>query len=450
MAIVQQNLFSWQDLAELGDLARLRLLLSNLNDEPLMEVLEHRRGAGRNDYPVRAMWNALLAGVVYQHQTVASLRRELLRNGDLLRACGFNPTKGVAAVPSEYAFSRFLKVLFEERDRVEQLFTQVVRALTREVPDFGTHLGIDSKAISSAAYRPAKNQRPDGRRDTDAKYGAKHIEKKRPDGSTYRQEIVWFGYKLHLVVDVEYELPVAYEVTPATTSDTVRLLPMMEQVAMTQPEVMLRAETLAADRGYDSIANNQQLWDDFLIKPVIGIRDNWQEKGMPSTRLLDPKRGDNVVYDYEGNVYCVDPETGEQRLMAFDGFDCARGSLKYLCPRAHYQSQCRGHEDCGHGDYSEHGRIVRIPLAKDRRVFTPLARSSYVYAREYKKRTAVERVNSRLDVSFGFEQHTIRGLQKMNLRCGLALLVMAAMALGHIRNQQQGQVRSLVQLPSAA
>ena len=45
-----------------------------------------------------------------------------------------------------------------------------------------------------------------------------------------------------------------------------------------------------------------------------------------------------------------------------------------------------------------------------------LARSSYAWKREYKKRTSVERVNSRLDVSFGFERHFIRGLKKMKLK----------------------------------
>jgi hypothetical protein len=87
---------------------------------------------------------------------------------------------------------------------------------------------------------------------------------------------------------------------------------------------------------------------------------------------------------------------------------------------------------------------VRIPLSEDRRVFTPLARSSYAWARMYKKRTAVERVNSRLDVSFGFEEHFIRGLAKMRLRCSLALCVMLAMALGRIRENQKPLMRSLI------
>ena len=53
-------------------------------------------------------------------------------------------------------------------------------------------------------------------------------------------------------------------------------------------------------------------------------------------------------------------------------------------------------------------------------------------------------MNSRLDVSFGFELHTIRGLDKMRMRVGLALCVMLAMAIGHIREQQLNKLRSLV------
>jgi len=56
----------------------------------------------------------------------------------------------------------------------------------------------------------------------------------------------------------------------------------------------------------------------------------------------------------------------------------------------------------------------------------------------------VERVNSRLDVSFGFEQHFIRGHRKMKLRVGLALMVMLAMALGRVREKQKISIRSLV------
>ncbi len=82
--IPQQTLFVWDDEIEnLGDLERLRLVIEYIPDEELMQMLEKQRGKGRDDYPVRAMWNSILAGVVYQHPSIESLRRELARNGQL-------------------------------------------------------------------------------------------------------------------------------------------------------------------------------------------------------------------------------------------------------------------------------------------------------------------------------------------------------------------------------
>jgi hypothetical protein len=53
--------------------------------------------------------------------------------------------------------------------------------------------------------------------------------------------------------------------------------------------------------------------------------------------------------------------------------------------------------------------VVRIPIEKDRRMFTPIARSTYAFDRIYKGRTAVERINSRIDNILGFEFHYIMG-----------------------------------------
>jgi hypothetical protein len=110
--------------------------------------------------------------------------------------------------------------------------------------------------------------------------------------------------------------------------------------------------------------------------------------------------------------------------------------VKYRCPAQHYGYQCAGAGCC------ELGKAVRIPLDEDRRVFTPLPRSSLKWERCYDRRTAVERVNSRLDVSFGFEKHMIRGLTKMSTRCTLALML--AMAVGRIKANQSDAMRSLL------
>lgn len=95
MAIIpQQRLFGWQEIDELGDLERLVLVLEHLPDKKLMQKLERERGRGRNDYPVRAVWNSILAGIVFQHPSIESLRRELLRNAQLREICGFDPCLG--------------------------------------------------------------------------------------------------------------------------------------------------------------------------------------------------------------------------------------------------------------------------------------------------------------------------------------------------------------------
>ena len=104
-------LFKWQDIEAKSDLERLRLVLDHLPDEGLMKKLEAQRDKGRNDYPVRPVWNSVLAGILYQHASVESLRRELRRNGELREGCGFDPLKGCDAVPPSYVYTRFLKRL---------------------------------------------------------------------------------------------------------------------------------------------------------------------------------------------------------------------------------------------------------------------------------------------------------------------------------------------------
>jgi hypothetical protein len=88
---------------------------------------------------------------------------------------------------------------------------------------------------------------------------------------------------------------------------------------------------------------------------------------------------------------------------------------------------------------------VRIKLDEhDRRIFVPTPHGSPSWQRGYNRRSALEQINNRIDHRFGFEQHFIPGLAKMQTRVGLALAVMLAMALGHIESRPQ-QMRSLVQ-----
>jgi len=66
----------------------LDLALEGINDEKLMQRLEAKRKNGRDDYPIRVMWNLLIALIVFEHKTVDSFRRELSRNSQLRRKYG--------------------------------------------------------------------------------------------------------------------------------------------------------------------------------------------------------------------------------------------------------------------------------------------------------------------------------------------------------------------------
>lgn len=438
MAIIpQKRLFGWEEIDELGDLERLRLVLEYLPDERLMEVLEKDRGRGRDDYPVRAVWNSILAGIVFQHESVESLRRELERNAQLRQLCGFDPLKGQKAVPPPYAYTRFLKSLFPCQSLVDDIFDQLVDELREILPDFGQNLSLDSKAIDSHGRSRKEGEEPkteDGRRELDADFGKKTYKGKRKDGTLWESVKSWFGFKLHLMVDADYELPVGYEVTKASVADITGGKDLLADVERRHPELIDEACKLMGDKAYDDEKFITLLWDEKHIKPVIDIRNMWKDG--EETKLAEGQT--NVVYDFQGTVYCHCPLTDERREMAFGGFEKERLTLKYRCPAWHYGLECLGQGQCSVA------QAVRIPLSEDRRVFTPLARSSYAWTREYKKRTSVERVNSRLDVSFGFERHFIRGLKKMKLKLGLALCVMLAMALGRAKENQPEKIRSLV------
>lgn len=443
--IAQPSLFSWATVEAHSDLDRLELVLSVLPDEALMKRLEQERGHGRDDYPVRAVWNSIIAGIVFQHPSIESLRRELQRNGELRLVCGFSPLKGSEAVPGEWVYTRFLRRLVKCPELVQAMFDALVDKLAGVLPDLGRMLAGDSKALASAGQPTTK--KPDGRRETDATWGKKEYRGRRADGSSWEKVVRWFGFKVHLLVDSTYELPLAWRVTTAGVNDTTEMLPLLKETAARHGEILERGECLSLDKGYDSAKNNREILDEYGIKPLIDNRALWKDG--EKTKAVPRMEHDRIVYDERGTLFCVhgsshDCRRTEVTPMYFDGFEADRGEsgvLKYRCPAAVYGYECPEREHCGR---SKHGRVVRVALELDRRIFVPVPRNTLKWKRLYATRTAVERVNSRIANGFVFDHHYIRGLKKMKLRIGLALVIMLAVAYGSILAGRSAQMRSLV------
>ena len=360
------------------------------------------------------------------------------------------------SIPSHWNFSRFVRQVVKHRGVVEAMTQRLGDELLEALPDFGEHLGYDGKAIQShSTGRVCRATGAASDRDADwGRHETHGVDAK--TGTGWTKVKAWFGYGLHLIADTRYEVPVAYRVTRASCSEVKQLQAMVDEVFERSPGLAERCRDFSADRGLDSGALKAKPWQSYQVRPLIEPRELWrEEKAMPDydptrsvTRSLYPERADHIVYTEKGQVRCRCPNTGEERDMAFWGFESGRNTLKYRCPAAAYDLRCAGRETCeqGAGGHpGEYGRMVRIDLDKhDRRIFTPTPYGSPSWKRGYRRRSALERINNRLDHGFEFEQHFIRGLARMRTRIGVALAVMMALALGHVRAGRPESMRSLV------
>ncbi len=333
-------LFSWSDVESLPDIERLRRVLDALPDEALIAALERRRGKGRNDYPLEAMWRALVAGIVFQHPSIEALLRELNRNPALLDACGFHPVplrgkrrlrqdpqtgvihviagKERSSIPSSYNVSRFVVSLLrveEEEGLLSQMLVDLRHRLMDLIPDFGVHLGCDGKAIASQSTGVV-NATTGTTSDRDADWGKHETRGVSADGKAWTKVKTWFGYTLHLIADTTYEIPVAAALTKASASEVKTLEGMLPEMFEESPDLATRCKDMSADRGYDSGPLKKTLWETWQIRPIIDVRMMWRnEKAEPGhdpkkriSRPLDAGKTDTMVYTERGEVRCICPE----------------------------------------------------------------------------------------------------------------------------------------------
>lgn len=336
--VPQARLFFWEDVESGSDLDRLSLALDSLPDDALMQALEARRAKGRDDYPVQAMGNAVIAGVVFQHPSIASLRRELGRNPALMNLRGFEmlpvakkpavgahviPLAPYLGVPPDSAFSRFLATLIPLEAAggdTTQMLASLRQSLCEVLPDFSRHLGFDGKAVES--HSSGQKDRETGKTsDPDADWGDHTTSGVDANGKAWTQVKSWFGYGLHVIADTHYEWPVAVVVTGASASESPTLRQMIGELFAEQPVLAERSEDFSADRGLDAGETKVLLWDTSRIRPLIDTRERWraekQEPGFdPSstiTRPLFPDRADTLVPTEMGHVRCCCPQTGAVR-----------------------------------------------------------------------------------------------------------------------------------------
>jgi Transposase DDE domain/Transposase domain (DUF772) len=412
-------LFAWDELEDSPSLQTIKDLLATLPDGKLLDSLRRARGKGRNDYPVHVLWGVIVLRVALRHVTTEAVLAELCRNEGLRRLIGI---ESETRVPKPWNISRFEEVLGQEPHRtlLKEVFNVLIQRLGLAVADLGKDTAGDATGLS-ARRKPAEAAQEEIDEGLPQASGGRKEYK--DDEGKVTKVVEWFGFKLHLIVDVKHEAVLAYQITDTKAGDGETLPVVLEQAQANLPED--RIETLAYDKAADS-AEVHELLSSKGITPVIQMRALWQTE--PERLLPGHDGSSNVVYTENGNIHCYDKVSDPpvRHPMSYIGYEPQRQTLKYRCPAKHEGWECPMSTICNAG--KSYGKTVRVPCEVDLRRFPALPRATKKFERLYKGRTSVERVNARLKVFWGVDDGNVTGTRRFVAQVGVVLAVHAAFA----------------------
>ena len=414
-------LFPWDELEISPTLATIKDALQAIPDAPLLHALQQRRHNGCDTYPVRVLRGVLLLSIILRHTTTEACLEELRRNAPLRLLIGIDSED---QVPHGWNITRFLAVLGQAPylALLRDIFNLMVQRLGVAVPDLGQHTAGDSTGLA-------------GRREPDAGRANAEVEDGLPQASGGRKEytddqghvskvVEWFGYKLHLLVDVKHEVTLAYHITDTKTGDNECIETLVQQAQANLPTD--RIETLAYDKAADDQKVHRSLHE-VGIKPLIHNRACWPKDG-EQEKVIGGRVPLHVVHDEAGTVYCYDTlsPVPVRRAMSYAGHEKSRGTLKYRCPAKVEGFHCASDSKCNAG--KSYGMTVRVPQEIDWRRFPSIPRATPQFERLYKGRTSVERVNDRLKVWWGIDDGNVVGSRRFCAHVAAVLIVHLAFA----------------------
>jgi len=363
----------------------------------------------------------LLLTVALRHPGIEACLGELARNRGLRELIGIESEE---KVPKKWNLSRFLEVLGSEPHRtlLHEVFDAMVARLGFIVEDLGVHTAGDATSLNARRTTSEQGRRLDAAQGLPEATGGR--KEYADDAGHVTRVVEWFGYKLHLVVDVKHEVALGYAVTDTKAGDGEMLPGVLDQARNNLPPK--RIETLAFDKAGDGEDVHKALHAR-KVKPVIQNRALWKDD---LERPL-PGRGNevsNLVHDECGTVFCYDTESSPcvRHPMAYIGHEPQRGTLKYRCPARHEGWSCPNDAVCNQG--LTYGKTVRIKQEQDLRRFPAIPRATKQFERLYKGRTAVERVNARFKLFWGADDGNITGARRFHAFIGVVMIVHLAFA----------------------
>ena len=282
------------------------------------------------------------------------------------------------------------------------MFADLTHHLKALIPGLGNEVAVDSTTVRSHCNPNRKRIS-----DPEASWTAKNSARAKEGGKEWHH-----GYKVHMVADANYGVPLAHLVTTAKRNDSPEL-----------PAVIARTEALyswfrpsavIADRGYDGKPNHEWL-NGKGIMPIIHIRRSDKDS----------------IYTLEGVPTCLGKVP-----MEYVRSDPEKGYL-YRCKGCHLAYSMRGGiRHCDSEVWEDPSQNIRL--------FGVVRRGSQEWKDLYTKRQAIERVFKSMKESRRLERHCIRGLRQITLHAAMSALAFQATVLVRLRAGEPEWMRWMV------
>jgi hypothetical protein len=184
MFILQESLFSFEELLKMQAKDRLPIFFSSRDLRPYSKELRSRSPRGADGHCRQGILRALLAAPFEGIDTFTALHHRLSTDLRFRYQCGLSLDR---EAPSISTLSRVFADI-TKKELAKRLFEDLVARCKQESILDGSHVAIDSTAIRAYEKKQPKRK---NEQTGNSNWGAKL--------DSFGNKITWFGYKLHLV-----------------------------------------------------------------------------------------------------------------------------------------------------------------------------------------------------------------------------------------------------------
>ena len=415
----QPLLFSIESILDIHPLQNFKMLFRNLKTSNL----DQNYTTGRKPFSGKSLLRTIIFKNLKGIPTLSELKTTFEDNPSAAIRCGFNILK---PLPSVERFSSFLRDT--SNSDLQKIRISLVHELIKLNIISGNYLSIDSCPIISkikennlktnVTDRFNKNRICKG--DKDARLGVMVTFSKS------RKEISYFwGYRDHVVIDAQEELPLWQIIKPANVHDSLMFIPVFE---LLQNEFHFDIKAVLADGIYDNSSILKYIIETLKAKPRI------------SRNLRNTQSQPERKFSKNGNPFCAAQIEMLSRGTFYDKVQ-NRWRRKWVCPIHHSKKRTITYFICPifHPKFFEQkGCYVYIRVDDDIRANIDYGSESFKI--DFNLRTGSERVFSRL-LSICMQHPPVVGLKATANYVAIAHITVLLVALTAAKHGMKDKIR---------